>query len=121
MGRAAQSFFVRFANDRVPTSLGRPIATTERIRSVAGEIEAQLVQAEEVLLSLAARVDAGIRGPPSASSSASCSPPARRSRRSRPPSPPSATPDSRGTTRSSATCATSSPRGCTRRRTTPPS
>lgn len=59
VGRAAQSFFVRFANERVPTSLGRPIATTERIRSVAGEIDAQLVQAEEVLLSLAARVDAG--------------------------------------------------------------
>jgi alkylation response protein AidB-like acyl-CoA dehydrogenase len=59
VGRAAQSFFVRFANERVPTSLGRPIATTERIRSVAGEIQAQLVQAEEVLLSLAARVDAG--------------------------------------------------------------
>lgn len=58
VGRAAQSFFVRFANDRVPTSLGRPIATTERIRSVAGEIQAQLVQAEEVLLALAARVDA---------------------------------------------------------------
>ncbi|OOB89290.1 acyl-CoA dehydrogenase family protein [Rathayibacter sp. VKM Ac-2630] len=59
VGRAAQNFFVRFANERVPTSLGRPIATTERIRSVAGEIEAQLVQAEEVLLSLAARVDTG--------------------------------------------------------------
>ncbi|SMH40427.1 Acyl-CoA dehydrogenase [Rathayibacter oskolensis] len=59
IGRAAQSFFVQFANERIPTSLGRPIATTERIRSVAGEIEAQLVQAEEVLLSLAARVDAG--------------------------------------------------------------
>ncbi|WP_258065045.1 acyl-CoA dehydrogenase family protein [Rathayibacter sp. AY2B3] len=59
VGRAAQSFFVRFANERIPTSLGRPIATTERIRLVAGEIEAQLVQAEEVLLSLAARVDAG--------------------------------------------------------------
>lgn len=59
VGRAAQGFFVRFANDRVPTSLGRPIATTERIRAVAGEIEAQLVQAEEVLLSLATRIDQG--------------------------------------------------------------
>lgn len=62
VGRAAQDFFVRFANERVPTSLGKPIATTERIQSVAGEIEAQLIQAEEVLLSLAARADAGDPG-----------------------------------------------------------
>lgn len=59
VARAAQSFFHEFARTRVPTSLGRPIATTERIQSVAGEIEAQLVSAEELLLGLAARVDAG--------------------------------------------------------------
>jgi alkylation response protein AidB-like acyl-CoA dehydrogenase len=59
VARAAQDFFVHFANERVPTALGRPIATTERIQSVAGEIEAQLVQAEEVLYGLAARIDAG--------------------------------------------------------------
>ncbi|MBT0772184.1 acyl-CoA/acyl-ACP dehydrogenase [Kineosporia sp. J2-2] len=58
VARAAQAWFVTFANERVPTSLGRPIATTERIQSVAGEIEVQLIQAEEVLLGLAARVDA---------------------------------------------------------------
>jgi butyryl-CoA dehydrogenase len=43
----------------VPTSLGRPIAATERIQTIAGEIEAQLVQAEEVLYGLAGRIDAG--------------------------------------------------------------
>jgi butyryl-CoA dehydrogenase len=59
VARAAQDFFLRFANERVPTSLGKPIATTERIQSVAGEIEAQLIQAEELLLSLARRVDEG--------------------------------------------------------------
>ncbi|NQX29938.1 acyl-CoA/acyl-ACP dehydrogenase [Microbacteriaceae bacterium VKM Ac-2854] len=59
VARAAQRFFVRFANERRPTSLGKPIATTERIQSVAGEIEAQLVQAEELLLGLATRIDAG--------------------------------------------------------------
>jgi alkylation response protein AidB-like acyl-CoA dehydrogenase len=59
VARAAQEFFVRFANERVPTSLGRPIASTERIQTIAGEIEAQLVQAEEVLYGLAARIDAG--------------------------------------------------------------
>nr|WP_232531264.1 acyl-CoA dehydrogenase family protein [Microlunatus antarcticus] len=59
VGRAAQRFFVRFAHERVPTSLGRPIATTERIQTVAGEIEAQLVGAEELLLGLASRFDTG--------------------------------------------------------------
>lgn len=59
VARAAQRFFTTFAHERVPTSLGRPIATTERIQTVAGEIEAQLVGAEEILLGLAARFDAG--------------------------------------------------------------
>lgn len=59
VARAAQEFFVRFAHERVPSGLGKPIATTERIQSIAGEIEAQLIQADEVLFGLAARVDAG--------------------------------------------------------------
>jgi butyryl-CoA dehydrogenase len=59
VARAAQEFFVRFAHERVPTSLGRPIATTERIQTVTGEIEAQLIQAEELILGLAGRLDAG--------------------------------------------------------------
>lgn len=59
VARAAQEFFVAFANERVPSSLGRPIATTERIQTIAGEIEAQLIGAEEVLYGLAARVDVG--------------------------------------------------------------
>ena len=58
VARAAQEFFLTFANERVPTALGRPIATTERIQTIAGEIEAQIVQAEEVLYGLAARIDA---------------------------------------------------------------
>lgn len=59
VARSAQAFFVRFAQERVPTSLGRPIATTERIQTVAGEIEADLVLAEELLFGLAGRLDAG--------------------------------------------------------------
>ncbi len=59
VARAAQSFFVGFAHDRVPAGLGRPIATTERIQTVAGEIEAQLIAAEQVLYGIAARIDAG--------------------------------------------------------------
>jgi alkylation response protein AidB-like acyl-CoA dehydrogenase len=62
VARAAQSFFVRFAHERVPAALGRSIASTERIQSVAGEIEAQLIQAEEVLFALATRIDAGDDG-----------------------------------------------------------
>jgi butyryl-CoA dehydrogenase len=59
VARAAQDFLVRFAHERVPTSLGRPIATTERIQSVVGEVEAQLIQAEGLLHGLTRRVDAG--------------------------------------------------------------
>ncbi len=59
IARAAQEFFVMFANERVPSALGRPIATTERIQTIAGEIEAQLIAAEEILYGLAARIDAG--------------------------------------------------------------
>ncbi len=59
VGRSAQSFLHRFARDRVPTSLGRPIASTEHIQQTAGQVEALLVQAEELLLGLAARADAG--------------------------------------------------------------
>ena len=63
VGRSAQAFLHRFARDRVPTSLGRPIATTEHIQQTAGQVEALLVQAEELLLGLAARLDAGDRSP----------------------------------------------------------
>lgn len=59
VAQAARDFFVKFANERIPTSLGRPIATTDRIRTVAGEIEAQLTIATEVALGLARRLDAG--------------------------------------------------------------
>jgi butyryl-CoA dehydrogenase len=59
VARAAQDFFIKYAHERVPTALGAPIATTPRIQSIAGEIEAQLIQAEEVIYGLAARADAG--------------------------------------------------------------
>jgi len=59
VAEAARDFFGEFARTRIPTALGRPIATTERIQGVAGEIEAQLATAQEVLHSLAVRVDAG--------------------------------------------------------------
>ncbi len=40
---AALAAFGDFARERVPTSLGRPIATLERIQSVAGEARAQII------------------------------------------------------------------------------
>jgi len=64
VGRAAQAYFHRFAWERVPTNLGRPIATTERFRQAAGEIETLLSGAEELLLGLAARIDMGDHVPP---------------------------------------------------------
>jgi alkylation response protein AidB-like acyl-CoA dehydrogenase len=59
VARAAQEFFHRFAHERVPAALGKPIATTERIQSIAGEIDAQLFGAEAVLYSVARRADEG--------------------------------------------------------------
>jgi alkylation response protein AidB-like acyl-CoA dehydrogenase len=59
VARAAQDFFTRFAHDRVPAGLGRPIATTERIQTIAGEIEAQLVQAETLLYGVTEKAVSG--------------------------------------------------------------
>jgi len=59
IAEAARDWFGEFARTRVPTALGRPIATTERIQGVAGEIEAHLATAQDVLHSLAVRVDGG--------------------------------------------------------------
>jgi alkylation response protein AidB-like acyl-CoA dehydrogenase len=59
VARSAQDFLVTFANERIPTSLGKPIAETEHIQSAVGEVEANIVTAEEVLHSVASRADAG--------------------------------------------------------------
>jgi alkylation response protein AidB-like acyl-CoA dehydrogenase len=59
VGRAAQEYFHRFAHERVPTGLGRPVATTERFRQAAGEIEVLLAGAEQLLFSTAERLDRG--------------------------------------------------------------
>jgi alkylation response protein AidB-like acyl-CoA dehydrogenase len=59
VGRAAQKHFHRFARDRVPANLGRPVATTDRFRAAAGEIEVLLSTAERLLLDAGERFDAG--------------------------------------------------------------
>jgi len=59
VARAARSAFAEFARTRVPSALGRPIATTERIQSVAGEIDVLVTQAETLLHGGLLRVEAG--------------------------------------------------------------
>lgn len=70
VGRAAQRAFHRFAHDRVPANLGRPLATTEKFAQAAGEIETLLSGAEELLTSVAGRLDAGEELPPTRALSA---------------------------------------------------
>lgn len=60
VGRAAQKYFHRFAHERVPANLGRPVATTERFRQAAGEIEVLLSGAEQLLFGTAERLDRGV-------------------------------------------------------------
>ncbi|WP_067499654.1 acyl-CoA dehydrogenase family protein [Actinoplanes sp. TFC3] len=59
VARAARTAFAEFARSRVPAALGKPIAATERIQAVAGEIELQIVQAETLLHGVLLRLQAG--------------------------------------------------------------
>lgn len=61
IARAARDVLVKFLNERVPTSLGAPLATVERLQDATGEVTAQLMIAEEVLQSLTARLEAGAK------------------------------------------------------------
>lgn len=62
VARAARAAFAAFAHERVPAALGRPIAQTERIQTVAGEIDLQIVQAETLLHGALLRLQAGDPG-----------------------------------------------------------
>jgi alkylation response protein AidB-like acyl-CoA dehydrogenase len=62
VARAARSAFAAFARARVPSALGKPIAHTERIQAVAGEIDLQIVQAETLLHGALLRAEAGDPG-----------------------------------------------------------
>ncbi|WP_433384537.1 acyl-CoA dehydrogenase family protein [Actinoplanes sp. CA-142083] len=66
VGRAAQAQFQNFALSRIPSNLGRPVATTERFRAAAGEISVLLTTAERLLLDAASRFDAGLPVPDAA-------------------------------------------------------
>lgn len=59
VARAARAAFVRFTRERVPAALGRPIAETERIQAVAGEIDAHVAQAETLLYGALLRAGSG--------------------------------------------------------------
>ncbi|MBB2948911.1 alkylation response protein AidB-like acyl-CoA dehydrogenase [Actinoplanes lutulentus] len=59
VARAARTAFAAFARERIPAALGKPIAQTERIQSVAGEIDLQIVQAETLLHGALLRLEAG--------------------------------------------------------------
>jgi alkylation response protein AidB-like acyl-CoA dehydrogenase len=64
VARAAQRYFHRFAHERVPANLGRPVATTDRFKQAAGEIELLLTGAEQLLFTAAERIDGGDPYPP---------------------------------------------------------
>ncbi len=59
VARAARAAFAEYARTRVPAALGRPIAQTERIQVVAGEIDLQIIQAETLLHGAILRIEAG--------------------------------------------------------------
>ena len=59
VARAARSAFREFTRSRVPTALGKPIAETERIQTVAGEIDLQIATAETLLYGTLLRVANG--------------------------------------------------------------
>jgi len=59
VARAARKAFAEFAHSRVPSALGRPIATTERIQSVAGELDLRIAQAETLLYGALLRIETG--------------------------------------------------------------
>ncbi|MFJ9845467.1 acyl-CoA dehydrogenase family protein [Kitasatospora sp. NPDC101155] len=59
VARAAESWLVRFLGQRTPANLTEPLGTLPRYRCALGEIEAQLIGAEELVEGLAPRVDRG--------------------------------------------------------------
>jgi alkylation response protein AidB-like acyl-CoA dehydrogenase len=49
VAEAAQAAFIRFAHERVPANLGHPIARTERIVTLSGEIDLLISGAREII------------------------------------------------------------------------
>ena len=59
VAQAARDWLVTFLNERVPSALGKPLATVPRFQAEVGQIEAQLVTAVDLVSALALRFDAG--------------------------------------------------------------
>ncbi|KAA9158055.1 acyl-CoA dehydrogenase [Amycolatopsis acidicola] len=59
VARNALDWLVRFLRERVPSGLGKPLATLPRFETGVGEIAAAIQGAEEVLFGLARRIDDG--------------------------------------------------------------
>ncbi|MCI0753659.1 acyl-CoA dehydrogenase family protein [Teichococcus vastitatis] len=59
VARAAAAWTAQFLRDRVPSGLGKPLATLPRMQEKAGAIEELLTANARLLRSLAAEVDAG--------------------------------------------------------------
>ncbi|MEV7781319.1 acyl-CoA dehydrogenase family protein [Kitasatospora sp. NPDC088351] len=57
VARSAQDWLVRFLKQRTPANLTEPLGSLPRYRCALGEIEAQLIGAEELVGGLAPRVD----------------------------------------------------------------
>jgi alkylation response protein AidB-like acyl-CoA dehydrogenase len=57
VAEAARAWLVRFLHDRVPSNLGRPLATLERMQRSLGEIEALVHSAGLMLAALADKAD----------------------------------------------------------------
>lgn len=59
VARSALGWLIGFLHERVPSGLGKPLATLPRFQAAVGEIEALVVGAEELLFGLARRLDHG--------------------------------------------------------------
>ncbi|MCW2643505.1 MAG: Acyl-CoA dehydrogenase type 2 protein [Dactylosporangium sp.] len=57
VAQAARDWLTGYLHQRIPTALGASLATLPRFQAAVGEIEAQIQGADELLTSLAARID----------------------------------------------------------------
>ncbi|WP_192497064.1 acyl-CoA dehydrogenase family protein [Gulosibacter chungangensis] len=60
VARSARDELVRFLHDRVPASLGAPLATVERLQDAVGEVTAHLQISETILYEGSGRIDRGV-------------------------------------------------------------
>ncbi|MBV1829640.1 acyl-CoA/acyl-ACP dehydrogenase [Komagataeibacter sp. AV436] len=59
VARAARDWLITFLHERVPTALGRPLATLPRFQTLLGEIDALLMVNESLIETALARAESG--------------------------------------------------------------